>query len=310
MYRFKHILCPTDFSDASLRTIQFAAYAVREYGGHLTLLHVDTYEKTPIGHFSESDSTKEDRRARVLSFCEERFRGIIGSAHLDADTTQYQVRFGTSYKEIIEEAEAGAYSAVAIATLGLGYSSPHLIGRTAERVVRLCRTPVLTLRPRNKHETWNIKTVLCPTDFSEYGNYALPFAVSIARQFKAKLLLLHATDLSVGNPEKLLEKFPDLSLYHEHAGEVAVERLVGRDVEPENTIERVVAEHDIDLVVMGTHGARGLRRVQIGNTTEEVIRRVTVPVLSITHPIHRTVFPRRFQDDYESAEGDTALRDR
>lgn len=305
MYKFKHILCPTDFSDASIRTIEFAAYAVREYDGQLTLLHVDTYEKTPIGHFSESKKTTGERRKQVLEFCDEKFREIIKAAGLNPETTRRFVRFGTSYQEIIEEAESGSYSAVAIATLGLGYSSPHLIGRTAERIVRLCRTPVLTLRPRNNDRSWNIKTVLCPTDFSEYGNYALPFAISLARRFRAKLLLLHATDLSVSSPEKLLEKFPDLSLYHDHAEEVEVERLVGRDVEPENTIERVVAEHDINLVVMGTHGARGLRRVQIGNTTEEVIRRITVPVLSITHPIHKMVFPRRFKDDYASGDQDS-----
>jgi nucleotide-binding universal stress UspA family protein len=148
---------------------------------------------------------------------------------------------------------------------------------------------------------WRVKTILCPTDFSEYGNYALPYAISIARKFKARLILLHITDLTVANPEKLVERFPDPATYHESAKDITIEKLVGRDIEPENSIVQVVTDYDVDLMVIGTHGARGLRRVQIGNTTEEIIRRVEVPVLSITHPIHRTVFPRRFVEEYQKA---------
>jgi nucleotide-binding universal stress UspA family protein len=158
---------------------------------------------------------------------------------------------------------------------------------------------VITVRPRDTAGPWRIRTILCPTDFSEYANYALPYAASIARRTKARVILLHATDLLVQHPELLMEKFPDLKLYHERGDEVTVERLVGRDVEPENTIVRIAEEYDADLIVMGTHGARGMRRVQIGNTTEEVVRRTAVPVLTVTHPIHKTVFPKRFLEEFD-----------
>jgi nucleotide-binding universal stress UspA family protein len=186
-----------------------------------------------------------------------------------------------------------------IATDGIGHSSPHLIGRTVERVVRLCRTPVITVRPGEQFGQRTISTILCPTDFSEYSNYAVPYAVSIARHHRAKIILLHVADLTVQNPEMLTLKFPDLRHYHEHADEIEFEKLVGRDVDPENTIIRLAEELQVDLIVMGTHGARGMRRVQIGNVVEEVVRRSTAPVLTITHPIHKTVFPLRFVEDYD-----------
>jgi len=301
MYKLDRILCPTDFSDYSLEAIRFAAFAAREFGGSITLMYVDTFEKTPVGRFIMTEAERNEHRKMIESFVYDRCREIISQLQLDPDQTHYLVRFGTSYREIISEAEEGGYSAVALATQGLGYASPYLIGRTAERVVRLCRAPVITLRPSEHPAPFKINTILCPTDFSEYGNYAIPYAISIARRFKASIILLHATDLSVSQPERLMEKFPDPMLYHQYAHEVTFDRLVGRDVEPENTIERVVLERDVDLIVMGTHGARGLRRVQIGNTTEEVIRRVFAPILSITHPFHRTVFPRRFKDEYQDS---------
>ena len=302
MFKLRSLLCPTDFSEESLHAIHYAAFAAGEYSGTVTLLHVDTFEKTPIGHFQPAPGNQEGHRATVQAFCSERFALLSRSAELKAESSRTLIRFGTSYKEIIDEAESGQYSAVVISTQGLGLSSPQLIGRTAERIVRLCRTPVLTIRPQKEPLPSRVKKILCPTDFSEYGNYAIPYAISIARKFEASIVFLHTTDLSVSDPEKLLEKFPDPALYHDRASDVRWEKLIGRDVEPENTIERVVEERDIDLIVMGTHGARGLRRVQIGNTTEEVIRRVTVPVLAVTHPIHRTVFPRRFSEDYDAGE--------
>jgi hypothetical protein len=96
----------------------------------------------------------------------------------------------------------------------------------------------------------------------------------------------------------LLEKFPDPRFYHDDADKIHIEKIVGRDVEPENTVVRLAEEYQIDLIVIGTHGARGMRRVQIGNTVEEVVRRTSSPVLTITHPIHKAVFPRRFKEDY------------
>ena len=111
--------------------------------------------------------------------------------------------------------------------------------------------------------------------------------------------MLHVADLAVPDPNLLLGRFPDLAMYHEQADEVVIERRVGRDVEPENTIVRIAEEEPVDLVVMGAHGARGLRRVQIGNTTEDVMRRVSMPVLSITHPIHKMIFPGRFREPSE-----------
>jgi nucleotide-binding universal stress UspA family protein len=299
VYSFDRLLCPTDFSDASLYALRFAAFIAGPANGSIKLFHVDEFERAPYGAFALSDEERTAHRERVTQFVNERFERIRGEAHLAQDRTSRAVRFGTAYHEIIREAEIHRYSAVVIATGGLGETSPQLLGRTVERVVRLCRAPVITVRPREEKDPWRIRTILCPTDFSEYANYALPYATSIARRTNARIILLHTTDLLVQHPELLMQKFPDLTTYHEQGDEVKVEKLVGRDVEPENTIVRIAEEYEADLIVMGTHGARGLRRVQIGNTTEEVVRRTSVPVLTITHPIHKSVFPKRFLEEYD-----------
>ena len=302
MYKLERILCPIDFSPASIEAIRFASFLANHANSQLTLVYVDEYEKSPLGFFERNEHSLAQHRENVAGFAQAKFAEIMKQESLSSQRTSTVVRFGTAYHEIIDVAEENRYSVVVIATEGLGRSSPHMIGRTAERVVRLCRTPVLTLRPRQEPGEWKIGTILCPTDFSEYSNFAIPYAVSMARSYRAKIILLHVTGLAVQHPEALIQKFPDPRFYHDEADKIQIDKIVGRDVEPENTIVRLAEEYHVDLIVIGTYGARGMRRVQIGNTVEEVVRRTAVPVLTITHPIHKAVFPRRFKEDYTEAK--------
>jgi nucleotide-binding universal stress UspA family protein len=298
MYKLERILCPTDFSAASIEAIRFASFLAKNAACQLTLIHVDEQEQSPLGYFEKDEQTISQHHEHVSGFAQEKFAEIVKQEGLVPERTSLLVRFGTAYHEIVEVAEVNRFSLVVIATEGLGRSSPHLVGRTVERVVRLCRTPVITVKPGLQKSALKVETILCPTDFSEYSNFAIPYAVSIARGYQARIILLHVTDLTVQHPEALLQKFPDPRFYHDEADKIHIEKIVGRDVEPENTIVRLAEEYQVDLIVIGTHGARGMRRVQIGNTVEEVVRRTTSPVLTITHPIHKAVFPRRFKEDY------------
>ena len=299
MFRFERILCPIDFSSSSQYAARYASFLAGNDQGSLTLIYVDEREKDPLGFVDRTAGDPAEYRASIAAVAQNKYADLIAKTRLVQSSTDFVVRFGAAYREIIDQAEAQPHSAVVIATEGLGHSSPHLIGRTVERVVRLCRAPVVTVRPRENGAPWKINKILCPTDFSEYSNYAVPYAVSIARRHGAKIVLLHVTDLTVHEPELLMSKFPELRKYHDRSDEIAIERLVGKDVDPENTIIRLADELEADLIVMGTHGARGMRRVQIGNVVEEVVRRASIPVLSITHPIHKMVFPLRFVEDYE-----------
>lgn len=77
---------------------------------------------------------------------------------------------------------------------------------------------------------------------------------------------------------------PDLKEYHPQADQVRVEVIVDRDVEPSNSIVRFADDREVSIIVMSTHGRKGLRRVYIGNNTAEVVRRARQPCLpSVIH---------------------------
>jgi nucleotide-binding universal stress UspA family protein len=199
---------------------------------------------------------------------------------------------GRAYKTIIEEADEHDYDLIVISTRGLTRLSSHIIGSNAERVVRFVRCPVLSIEGKVFPEKFTIRNILLPTDFSECSFAALRYAFSIARAYRAKIYWLYAAQLE-NEPLKLpMSHFPDPKKYDDHAADVEYEMVVDKDIEPSNSIIRFEQNYDIDLIVMGTHGKKGIRRVFIGNNTAEVVRQALCPVLTVTHPMHKIVFTR------------------
>lgn len=143
-----------------------------------------------------------------------------------------------------------------------------------------------------------IDQVLFPTDFSETADRALPWAVYLADGFEADLHLLHAVVLHADDPADPSHVFPSVEeLYdrlgsraeehmrsraREHAPErLSVHRVQRRGISPAPVVLDYAQEHDVDLVVMGTHGRRGLRHMLLGSVAEEVIRRAHCSVMTV-----------------------------
>jgi nucleotide-binding universal stress UspA family protein len=141
------------------------------------------------------------------------------------------------------------------------------------------------------------KTILVPTDFSEPASAALDYAVTFAEKTKAKVYLLHAYQLPVmGFPDGMIVA-SDLTGRILGAANKALDecmtKYAGRDVEmvplvkqadPREAVIAVAKDVTADLIVMGTHGRRGIARALIGSVTESVVRTSPVPVLTVHGP--------------------------
>lgn len=134
-----------------------------------------------------------------------------------------------------------------------------------------------------------IQTILFPTDFSRQSEYAYHLACALARDYGAKLLIVHvqAPPVVMGealpespSPEAIKKQLKEL---YPTEDSIVVERLVFEgDAVAE--IVRHAAEFRADLVVMGTHGRSGLTRLLVGSVAEGVLRKAACPVLTIKAP--------------------------
>ncbi len=290
MYEFHHILVPTDFSRHAEAALEHAVLLGSRFGAEITLLHVDEFSVSPLGASETRFDYVDAYQAGKEAFFEEKFAEAKKCVAHHPVRLKTQVKSGRAYKVIVEESERQDYDVIVIATRGWTHLSEYLIGGTTERVVRLSRQPVLSIQTGPEGDD-RFASVLCPTDFSPAGNVALPYALSIARQNKVPLYIQYISDLEKPEPEEAIRKrMPRLEDHHPAAGEVKVEFLFDRDVEPSNSIIRLAQDRDVGLIVMSTHGRKGLRRVYIGNNTAEVVRQSTRPVLTVTHPVHKKIF--------------------
>ena len=140
-----------------------------------------------------------------------------------------------------------------------------------------------------------IRRILCPVDFSTPSEHAYRYALGLAETLGAELHLLHAYQLPVyALPDGAMIPTAEVAIAvsteaqrsldaMEATPNVVVHRHLTEGV-PHKEVERVVEELEIDLVVMGTHGRTGIRRLLFGSVAERVVRTCTVPVITVPPP--------------------------
>ena len=146
----------------------------------------------------------------------------------------------------------------------------------------------------------DLKRILVPTDFSETSQAALRYGVELARRFTGRLYLFHVppdpgtaaeAEYPLGIFEIMQNDAHDRLLHLLTDAEVSELRpeCAMRLGAPADEIVKYATEHDIDLIVLGTHGRTGVARLFVGSVAETVVRRAPCPVLAVHHPEHEFV---------------------
>lgn len=139
------------------------------------------------------------------------------------------------------------------------------------------------------------RNILVATDFSEQADHALDYAAELAAQLDATLHLLHVISIPTMGVAELGMAYSAMSIesmtkqaqseldarvsrYRDRASLAPTRLEVG---DPRDVIDRTAEQVGADLVIMGTHGRRGIRRALLGSVAESVVRSAPCPVLTI-----------------------------
>jgi nucleotide-binding universal stress UspA family protein len=137
------------------------------------------------------------------------------------------------------------------------------------------------------------KHILVPTDFSEYADHALDYAITLAQKLRARLTLLHIiqlTPMTMGDMygysleadleamESEAQRQMQALLNRVHQEGLESETAIVQGV-PFQMIVDMAESQDIDLIVIGTHGRAGLTHALMGSVAEKVVRMAPCPVL-------------------------------
>jgi nucleotide-binding universal stress UspA family protein len=150
--------------------------------------------------------------------------------------------------------------------------------------------------PDDAESPLSFQRVLVPLDFSEHARKALRHGRGLARQFGAKLILLHVVEPMVypsdlGYTPVLSEELTaEVHQEAENRLQAAVRAEQARGIECEGLlrfgrpyleIAALAEEQAVDLIVLTTHGYTGLKHVVLGSTAERVVRHAPCPVLVV-----------------------------
>jgi nucleotide-binding universal stress UspA family protein len=142
-----------------------------------------------------------------------------------------------------------------------------------------------------------MKKILVPTDFSQLSQVAVVYAVHLAEKMKAEVIVASVIDTTPPSEEKSLPRWKKLAEQLEQAAQKDAKQLLidvraQVDYSPisyvslsgfpmEVAIDEYVQNNDIDLIVVGTRGATGLKKVVIGSNAAAIIDNSSVPVITI-----------------------------
>jgi nucleotide-binding universal stress UspA family protein len=286
---FQKILCPIDFSPGSQQAMRVAARLVNQADAELVLVH-SWY--VPPTAFSGEYVLSPDIIQQLSDDAE---RGLASAtrdlAMLGVKRVTSKLLTGLPWHEIVEVLEKDpAYDLVVIGTHGRTGLARILLGSVAEQVIR--HAPCSALAVRADGEPAPFTHVLCPVDFSDSARHAVELAAALVEPGGAGIELLHVLELPVAySGEPFAADFMrDLD---KHAAETLDEWVVqlgsktsvpvkarSRIGRPgTQTLAVLDADPSFDLVVMGSHGRTGLRRILMGSVAEQVVRHAHVPVL-------------------------------
>lgn len=281
MLDVRRILCTTDYSPCADAALPVAARLADLFSAELHLLHVvelhgDGPEKKAFAQLEE--------RGHELD---------VGSGTL----VTAQERVVSVAPGVLEYTETHDIDLVVISTHGRRGLRHFLLGSVAEEVVQRCKCPVLTVRKADAEPEIHLpRQILVPVDLSSHSRRALAHAKELAALGDASLQLLHVLE------QPVIPSYYDAPLLSssvtngEPAQEArkALERLYGEAAGPEgsfsvhaqsgmaiDTILRFAEENSSELIVLASHGLTGLSHLLLGSVAEKIVRRSTIPVLTV-----------------------------
>ena len=284
----KDILLATDFSELARQAYPVAASLAREFDARIHLAH--EVPPIPTFYFDHADAPKLLEQY-YHDFLEELKKEQEHPAlqGVTVDLTLLSQR--GERDDLVSFANDHSIDLIVLSPHGASGLTHVLLGSFAEKIIRYSKVPVYTCRQPSGDFT--PRKILVPYDLSENSKTALPLAMLLAERYDAQLTFLFVLSKRrhplVGNyflevlrdaEEKALSAArPEIEALGRKAGlEPKIETTEGPAA---GAIVEFAREHEVDLILMATHGRTGPKRVLLGSVAESVSRLAPCSVLTI-----------------------------
>jgi nucleotide-binding universal stress UspA family protein len=280
----RNILFATDFEVSACRALPFAVALAKRYGAKLYAVHVIP----PQAYAFASPESVDRILAEVGDFAGYTLNQLLAPLRNHGLSCESLLGEGEVAKVIEEFAQTRAGDLLVVGTSSRSALGKMFLGSVAEELIRESACPVLTVGP---HVTTlasdGIRTIVCPTDFSEASKRATQFAISLADEYQAHLTLVNVLQ---GGPKDSLHMAIQVT-------EKRMREAIPDDAEltyrPEIVVEtgsvadrilKLATDLSADIMVMGARGVGSFAEMvsHFGSIAHKVISLAPCPVLTVS----------------------------
>jgi nucleotide-binding universal stress UspA family protein len=287
---YDRVLFPTDGSDPAEEAF---AYALGVASAHDATVHVLNVVDTGRHGVTEDgdDVLAALERDGTATVDETARRASDRGVPVVTDVVR-----GDPSTSIVEYGDRSDIDLVVMATHGRRGLQRHLLGSITERVITTATVPVVAVNPGGDRPfSYPPGHILVPTDGSRGAARALTEGIAVANATGATLHLLCVVETrslgsdarSVPNEEELTARASEIVADAAETAASASVDAVETEVDhgaPSRRIRSYIDDHDIDLAVLGTHGATDFSRYVMGGVSAKIVRTAPVPVTWVREP--------------------------
>ncbi|MBI5409758.1 MAG: universal stress protein [Nitrospirae bacterium] len=283
MGRYRKILAAVDGSDSSKNAFRQACKIVHDDKSWITVL-------TTIPVYQDQFdvlSTREKIGKKLQEEGEKILAGIREIANEEDVYIRTKIEEGTPFQTIVDAADEGGYDLIVMGRHGMKRLEKTLVGSVTARVIGHSQSDVLVV-PHDSAIGW--KEILLPTDGSKYCRAAAEKAIDLAKSYGGQLRIVSIVDVTdefqteaPGAVEKLVKEakgFVEGVKRNAEAEGVKAEALV-KEGETYKIITDTARQYNSNVIVMGSHGRTGIKRLLMGSVAEKVIGYAPCPVLVV-----------------------------
>jgi len=292
MANFEKILCPIDFSEFGRRACDYATSLARHYGAKLYLQHVIQPLTATYPYYYVPDQTTT-LDIEMAGEAESQLKQIAKECASQGVSPELRVEEGIVAETILALVQKEKVELVVMGTHGRLGLDHLMLGSITEKILRKSSCPVLAVRkpahdfvdPAQSGDPVSLRKILFGSDFSPTAAKALPYALSLAREYGAELTVLHVlegastTEFVQEGRDKALREIENSIPAEARAGcKLRMLVRVGKSYEQ---IIQLALEEQTDLVVLGVRGRIAVNLALFGSTTHRVLQLGPSPVLTV-----------------------------
>jgi nucleotide-binding universal stress UspA family protein len=296
---YSHILVPTDLSDFADQAIRYAGLIAKRLGSRVTLMYADEAYfpidvlEFPLGYALEhaSDTTTK---------MHERLRATAADLLPDVRVETTVVR-DTPARAILRTAQNIHADLVVMGTHGRHGWRRALLGSVTETVLHQTDRPLITVTPGvfTAAQQPQIKSVLCPVNFTYIARESLQHACGIASAFDAELVIVYVAEGI--QPPRLPEVEAAFGLWVEPAlrGRARYRLSVSGEADPAEGVLATARDVQADMIVLGAQHRFFSDATVIGSTTERITRFARCPVMTVVRHAQTELHARDREEELE-----------